>query len=199
MRRGKNFFRPGACGWVLLSVAWAMCGVVQAAEQWSVSRLMAQLGKTQARQYAYVEKKYVSFLKKPKISRGTLVYRAPATLEKNMAFPKQNRYRIVDNKLYIQKQGKQERQVQLHNYPELLILSESLVATFSGKQQVLEKYYQITLEGDRTAWKLVLKPTNAELAEQIKRVEIYGNDRALQRVVIKEQDGDKSDLTITAQ
>ncbi len=180
-------------------MAWLVSAAAPAAESWSVSKLMAQLENTRSQQYAYVEKKYVGFLKKPRLSKGTLIYRAPDTLEKQMSFPKQSRYRIVGNRLYIQKKGKKERQVLLHNYPELLILAESLLATFSGRQQVLEKYYQVRLEGDREAWKLLLKPTNSELAEQIRLVEIYGQGRTLKRVVIKEQDGDKSDLVITTQ
>ena len=168
-------------------------------DKWSPNSLMALLAKNSVKSYQFSEKKFYSFLKKPTEIHGVLLYKPPNVLEKNiLSLNKRASYRIIGNKLFINKAGKKERKVHLSNYPEVLALANSIRALFAGKLGVLQQFFDIELKGSPSNWTLVLTPTDIDLEEKIEFLEIKGANGTLKQIIIKETDGDKSILTLVA-
>ncbi len=179
----------------ILCFTW-LTGASQAQEVWNVEALLSQFASVSKHRYHYKETKHVAFLTDPIESEGILSFEMPNILEKIVTRPTNDQFRIVGDKLYIKKSGKQERKVYLSNYPEFLALAEGLRATFAGNHLELSKYYRMHLQGDRSNWTLHLIPVDIDLIKEIEFIEIKGQKKELKRVLVKEVDGDQSVLTV---
>ena len=168
-------------------------------DSWTTGSLMGLVAKSNVRRFRFSEDKFYSFLKKPAHTQGTLVYRKPDTLEKNIQTKgKIARYRIVGDELFIKKSDQKEKRVLLTHYPEVMALASSVRALIAGRIDVLKKFFDLELKGTRGNWTLTLTPTDIDLEEKIESLVITGIMGSLKKITIKETDGDKSVLTLVA-
>ena len=86
--------------------------------------------------------------------------------------------------------------VEERDYPVLQAFIESLRATLRGDLNTLRTFYSVNLEGDRTAWSMILKPKDNEMSSVIDSIHLSGVDSDLKRVEIHEVEGDRSLMSI---
>jgi hypothetical protein len=173
--------------WILLAGATA-----HAAEApWKLDQLMSALAGAQQHQSRFVEIRELALLQQPLKSKGTLRFRPPNTLIKQFDPPNGLYYEIDDNRLLIRKPDGVVEIVRLDNSPQLLAYVTALRAVVAGDAEQLRRYFGLSLNGNRDAWRLLLTPKAKELSRQIRNIEITGTGGNVGRFVVSEQGGDQ--------
>src|SRR5471032_2442199 len=113
---------------ILLLLAAGAAWPAQALE---LARLMQLLSESPSSEVAYVEKKFSALLSAPVVSSGTLVYRRPDVVEKNMAVPREESFRIAGQELTVTRKGASKR-IALSSEPLLMAFAASLRGVLSG-------------------------------------------------------------------
>lgn len=162
---------------------------------WSVDRLMATLARQPSGSARFVEKKYMAMLERPLESSGELRFVAPDRLEKRTLAPKPETLLVQGDMLTVERAGRSTT-IPLGNHPELAGFIESLRGTLAGNRQALEQYYRLALEGSARRWTLTLTPSDSRMAAAIAAIRIDGAGERLERVEIRQADGDRSVMTI---
>lgn len=175
------------------ALLWA--AVAQGAD-WDVGVLMDLLRSHPPGRARFNETKQVSILDRPLESSGELVFTPPDRLEKHTTSPGDERM-VVDRERMVVERGGRKQVLALRDYPQVAVLIESIRGTLAGDRAALERTYALALEGDARAWRLVLRPLDAELAKLVTRVVIEGAQARVQRVEIEQADGDRSLMQIT--
>ena len=169
----------------------------QPAPQWGLPALMKSLAEVRAQTANFVERKYMAVLTQPLESSGTLVYLAPAKLQKDTLKPKPQRLSVEGDKLTIE-DGSQDRSktLSLSEYPQIGAIVESIRATLAGDQKTLEQFYTIALTGSPAHWQLMLVPRDKKVQEMVKSIRVAGHDALVDEVETLEANGDRTDMTI---
>lgn len=177
------------------SAASAATAPARADAAWSVDRLMATLAGQPSGRARFVEKKYMAMLERPLESSGELRFVAPDRLEKRTLAPKAETLLVQGDMLTVERAGRKTT-IPLGNHPELAAFIESLRGTLAGNRQALEQYYRLALEGTAKRWTLTLTPSDSRMAAAIAAIRIDGAGERLERVEIRQADGDRSVMTI---
>jgi outer membrane lipoprotein-sorting protein len=167
------------------------------APQWGLPVLMKSLSEVRAQTANFVERKYMSVLTQPLEASGTLVYLAPAKLQKDTLKPKPQRLVVEGDKLTIE-DGSQDRSrtLSLADYPQIGAIVESIRATLAGDQKTLEQFYTVALSGNAAHWQLMLAPRDKKVQEMVKSIRVVGHDALIDEVETLEANGDRTDMTI---
>jgi hypothetical protein len=163
---------------------------------WDVGALMDLLRAHPPGRAHFDETRYVSILDRPLESSGELVFTPPDRLEKRVTSPGSESLVVDRERLVIDRAGRKQVMA-LADYPQVAALIESVRGTLAGDREALARTYTLALEGDARAWRLVLRPRDAALAQLVKHVEIQGCGAQVQRVAIEQADGDHSFMQIT--
>ena len=160
------------------------------------SELMALMAKVERSTVAFEETKEIAALTTPLVRRGTLRYVRPDRLEMAVDQPRFERLTIAGERLAIEtRKGKQ--QVDLSTLPVVAAWIESLRATLSGDLAGLERYFEWQLQGERSNWKLELRPRERRLADVVDRIDIGGREAQIARIAIEERQGDRTVLVLS--
>jgi outer membrane lipoprotein-sorting protein len=160
--------------------------------------LMAELAKNGPGTVRFTEIKSLAYLKQPIEQSGTLTYTAPARLERHTLAPREERFVIDADALVIERPAKGERlKVRLADYPAVRAFAESIRGTLAGDLAALKRFYRVELDGAWSDWRLILLPSDPQMAELVQRVRIGGTDGRVKRIEILETSGDRSVMTIT--
>jgi hypothetical protein len=169
-----------------------------AADGWDVTRLMQDLAQVKIAKGRFVERKYLGILTVALESTGTLVYIAPGRLEKHTLTPRDESLVLEGDRLTIEsQQQKRRRTLLLQDYPVIWMFVESIRSTLAGDLTLLQRFYEITLEGEERKWRLVLKPIDPKMLEVISEVRIGGSRSRVDSIEVFESGGDRSVMTIT--
>ena len=194
--------RPGWPGLARTALALATaCASVSSAPgaesgAWDLTQLMRQRARvTQARPH-FTEQRNSDLFERPLILSGTLRYYSPARVEKQIDKPFKERYVVDGDALRIERDGKRPRTVSLREHPALWAFVESFRATLAGNQSTLQRFYEISLEGDREHWRLLLRPRHERMRELVDSIKIEGSNADITAIEILEVGGDSSRLTI---
>jgi len=181
-----------------LAAGWIFAAQGQAdALPFDLSKLMAQLAKNGAGTVRFREVKSMAVLKQPIELSGTLTFAAPARLERHTLAPHEERFVIDGETLVIERPAKGERlHLRLSDYPAVRAFAESIRGTLAGDLVALRQYYRVELDGTWSDWRLILLPSDAQMAELVQRILIGGNDGQVRRIEILETGGDRSVMTI---
>jgi hypothetical protein len=161
-----------------------------------LNRLMTLLSQRQHGEADFTEKKYLSLLKKPLESSGVLIYDAPDHLEQRTTLPRAQTV-VLDHGIVTMQMGKRQRVLRLADYPQLAPLIDSIRATLAGDRAALERVFKLDLSGTLDQWQLRLQPRNAQLAANLKRIDMSGERDAVREVQVQQSDGDRSVMSIT--
>ena len=173
---------------LLASAAWP-------APAFDLARLMRILAETPSSEVPYVEKKFSALLTQPVVSSGTLVYRRPDVVEKNMAAPRRESYRIAGSELTLTRNGAQRR-IALSSEPLLAASAASLRGVLSGDAKQLGEYFRLALDGTESDWKLELMPIDEEVTRYVQRIVVSGRAGLVRSIEVREASGDRSVLTV---
>ena len=179
-----------ASGLVVLLLA---AGAAWPAPSFDLARLMALLAESPSAEVPYVEKKYSALLSEPVVSSGTLVYRRPDVVEKNMEAPRRERFRISGEELVVERKGAQKR-IALSSQPLLAVFAASLRGVLSGDAALLGEHFRLTLAGAELDWKLEMTPHDEEIARHVERVVVSGRAGRVGSIEVRETSGDRSVL-----
>jgi hypothetical protein len=179
----------------ILAILCAVIGYASPANALDLAELMRLLSQSPSSEVPYVEKKYSQLLSEPVVSSGTLVYRRPDVVEKNMKAPRQERFRIAGRELTVSRNGT-ERRIAISSEPPLAALAASLRGVLSGDAKQLGEYFRLALEGGESDWKLQLTPIDEEIAAYVRRIEVAGSGGRVRRIEVFEASGDRSVLTV---
>lgn len=180
----------------LHSLLWSLLllPLVCVAEPLSLSELMGLFSQVKQRSVSYTEQQYLDILDIPLESSGSLIFRAPDYLEKQVDNGGGS-YRVEGQQLQVEQNG-ELRSIALESYPALAAFVAAFRATLSGDLQTLQRYYRIDLQGEREAWSLSLTPTQREMARVVREIRIHGEGGRITLIETREQGGDNSRMRL---
>jgi Outer membrane lipoprotein carrier protein LolA-like len=164
------------------------------------SDLDAVMGLLAMRQHGrveFIEQQFLAVLDHPVESSGELRYDAPGHLEKRTLLPRPENLVLAGGVLTVERGG-HRHVLDLHRYPQIQPFVESIRATLAGDRSALERVFHVEFTGSVERWSLVLVPLDHQLARTVKQVQIDGSRDQLQRVEIRQADGDRSLMTLRA-
>ncbi len=179
-----------------------IAGVAKANEDWSLEELMQTMGEINSFTAGFEEIKDFAFFTDAVKVTGSLSYTKPSYLKREVTSPHQEVTIIEDDIIRIERErtgdndNTQKQQLSIDVHPAVRTLIESIRATFAGDIEVLQKYYQLTFDGDENAWHLVLDPQQDQVAEYVRQVEIFGSGREVNKIITIEADDSESEITI---
>jgi outer membrane lipoprotein-sorting protein len=179
----------------LAAVLAAATGSLAQAGNFDLVRLMQLLSLAPEAEVRYTEKKYSSLLAEPIVSTGTLSYRRPDTVEKNMTAPRNERFRIVGGDLVVVRNG-EERRFALSSQPLLSAFAASLRGVLAGDAALLRSHFRLALEGEEQGWRLELIPLEEEISRYVERITVSGRAGLIEQVEVREASGDRSVLQV---
>ncbi len=165
------------------------------ADGFDVARLMQLLGGSPEGEVAYTEKKYSSLLTEPVVSSGTLAFSRPDTVEKNIASPRKESFRIAGEELIVLRRGTEKR-YPLSSQPLLSAFAASLRGVLGGDAELLRRHYNLTLTGDELQWQLDMVPIAADITRYVKGISVSGHGGHIEIIEVRESSGDRSVLQV---
>lgn len=175
-----------ALGLALLAVACAARG-----EPLALDALMQRLAANGATATAFVETRESAALRRPLVASGELRYQPPATLERLVRAPVEERYLVVGDRVTVTRKGGDTFTLSLAAQPALAAFLESLRATLRGDAATLRRFYRVEAEGTLAAWELTLLPRDPAVAELVSVVRMRGAEGRLARMEVREASGDR--------
>jgi hypothetical protein len=180
-----------------IAAVGAMLLLMGAADISNFDRVMGALAERKHGHVSFTEKKFIAMLDKPVESSGELLYDAPDRLEKKTLKPKPEDLVLAGGVVSAQR-GKHHYTLDLKQYPQVLPFIESIRATLAGDRAALERVFKVDFGGDFEHWTLDLVPLDAKLAKTVEGIHIEGEKDFIHAVEIREADGDRSLMTISA-
>lgn len=165
------------------------------AQSFDLVRLMQLLSMTPTEEVRYTEKKYSSLLAEPVLSSGTLAFRRPDTVEKNMQLPRNERFIIIGEELVLMR-GNSERRLPLSSQPLLSAFAASLRGVLTGDAVLLRRHYQVLLEGEERSWRLELLPLESSTSRYVERILVTGQAGRIAQIEVRESNGDRSVMQV---
>jgi len=143
----------------------------------------------------FVEQQFLAVLDRPLESSGELLYDAPDRLEKRTLQPRPEDLVLAGGVLTAERGGRRHV-LDLHAYPQLQPFVESIRATLAGDRGALERIFHLDFAGSPERWRLTLVPLDRQTARTVAQVQIDGSRDQLQKVEIRQADGDRSLMTL---
>jgi len=190
MISGKIMPEPRTVLFLLL-----LCLTQNANADFSLDALMAQFSKTTYGNAQFREEKQMAVLETPLILEGTLSYRAPDYLRKEVQQPEHSLFEITGDLLRIETETEQQT-LSLDTHPLIRAFAESYRATLSGDGVMLRQYFETELTGTLDNWTLRLLPKDDQVRSHIKVIFIMGSGNQIYSTKTVEVTGDFSVMTI---
>jgi outer membrane lipoprotein-sorting protein len=182
--------------WLLAALCLSHAAVAQPDARWGLSELMQELRSVKSARGKFVERKYLAVLSEPLELSGTLAYTAPGRLEKRTLQPRAERLLLEGNTLTVEDQ-KRRRSYALDQNPPVWAFVESIRSTLAGDLETLNRFYDVRLDGERSAWRLTLKPSEPAMQGMVSEIRIGGRGAWVDAIEILDAGGDRSVMTIT--
>ena len=160
-----------------------------------LDEIMGLLATRQHGRVEFIEQQFLAVLKRPIESSGELRYDAPSRLEKRTLKPRTETLVLSGGILTVER-AHSRRVTDLHAYPQVLPFVESIRATLAGDRGALERVFHLDFAGSLERWSLVLVPLDSKVKQAVAQVRIDGMRDQLQRVEIRQPDGDRSLMTL---
>jgi hypothetical protein len=144
---------------------------------------------------SYTEVQQLAMLERPLESSGELLYDAPDRLEKRTLKPRPETL-LLEHGVLSARRGRHSYRLEVSAYPQVAPLVESIRATLAGDRATLERLFRVQFDGSLEHWTLTLAPLDAALARVVRDIRIAGERDAVRTVEIRQQDGDRSLLSL---
>ena len=181
---------------LLIALALSHATPAQSEVRWGLPELMQELRAVKSAHGRFVERKYLAALSAPLELSGTLAYTAPGRLEKRTLQPRAERLLLEGNTLTLEDQ-KRRRSYALEQNPPVWAFVESIRSTLAGDLETLNRFYDVRLEGERSAWRLTLRPSEPSMQSMVSEIRIGGRGAWLEAIEVLDAGGDRSVMTIT--
>lgn len=160
-----------------------------------LGELMRLLAERKHGHVTFTEVHVLGVLQRPLHSSGELLYEAPDRLEKRTLKPQPEDMVLSGDVVTIHRRGSTHT-LDLARHREIAPWIESIRATLAGDRSALERYFHVGYSGELAHWKLVLVPRQSAGKSAIAEVRIEGSGATLHQLEIRQNDGDRSVMTI---
>jgi len=168
-----------------------------APSKWTVEVLMNLLKEQRENSVPFREATYSSFLTEPLIARGVLKFVPPDRLEKLITSPFHERYVVEGDRVTFESERKGvKRTISLEEYPALRGFVEAFRSSLNGDVVQLRQVYEVTLDGSREEWTLLLRPRELSGKSVVDYILLTGSDGRVATIAIRSPDGDRSVMTL---
>ena len=103
----------------------------------------------------------------------------------------------IDGDEVVIRHGSDEERLQLADEPVLAALVLPFRATLAGDVDALKAAFELTVEGDQHAWRMLLTPRQTRVAAVVSQIVLQGGDGQLEGVTIEERNGDRTVMRLT--
>ena len=171
--------------------------LIDASPEWTVEMLVSLLKDHREPSVAFDEVTYSSVLTAPLKARGLLRFTPPSTMEKVITDPFRERYVIEGDRVMFESERKQvKRTISLEDFPVLRSFVDAFLATFTGDASKLQKAYEVTIDGTRAKWTLLLRPRGTTGEPLVDYILFTGSEGLVATIAIRSPDGDRSVMTL---
>lgn len=160
-----------------------------------LNEVLAQLALRKHGHAEFIEQKFISSLDRPLESSGELRFDAPDHLEQRTLKPRAEAL-VLDNGTLTVDRGRTHRVMDIHEFPQVEPLVESIRATLAGDRAALERLFRLEFSGGISRWTLTLVPLQSKVKQMVSQVKIDGVRDQLIKVEIRQTDGDRSLMTL---
>jgi hypothetical protein len=172
---------------------------------WNVEQLLESLAKNRQAEVRFEETAFSNLLTKPLKTQGVLRFTPPATLEKHVTAPYDERYLVEGDKVLIEskKKGSERKSISrtlsLQDYAVLRAFVEAFRSTLANDAVTLRRYYHVTLQGEPRRWVLILRLLDKAVQEMVESIQFSGEGEQVSSIEILAPDGDRSVMVITTE
>jgi Outer membrane lipoprotein carrier protein LolA-like len=160
-----------------------------------LDEVLAQLAVRKHGHVEFIEQKFIATLDRPIESSGELRFDAPDHLEQRTLKPR-SEILILDGGTLTVDRGRTHRSMDMHAFPQVEPLVESIRATLAGDRAALERLFHLEFTGSAARWTLTLVPLESKVKQLVAQVKIDGVHDQLIKVEIRQTDGDRSLMTL---
>jgi outer membrane lipoprotein-sorting protein len=161
----------------------------------ALDTLLANLAKSPGLFAKFHEERSIALLVAPLKSDGTLHFARKHGLARHTLSPSKQSVLLADDTLSFW-DGKRTETVQLRSAPGLRAFADGFRMILGADRKGLEKNFRLRLEGaPEAAWTLQLAPIDAQLAKMVRGIEVTGQGIVLQKLVVRETNGDTTTTT----
>lgn len=170
----------------------------EGSQAWTAERLLDLLATNRQAEARFEETTFSPLLTEPLKTRGILRVTPPATLEKHVTAPQDERYLIKgDTVVFEGKRNGVNRSLSLQDYPALRGFVEAFRSTLTNDVVTLKRLFDVTLQGEPRRWALILRPLDTAVQELVESVRFSGEEAHIRRIEILAPDGNRSVMVIT--
>jgi hypothetical protein len=168
-----------------------------AGPDWTVEALMVLLKEQHDRTVPFQEATYSSLVTEPLMASGELRFFPPDRLEKVITSPSHERYVVEGDRVTFESQRKGvKRTISLEEYPALRSFVEAFRSSLNGDAARLRQVYEVTLQGSRGKWTLLLRPREPTGNSVVDYILLSGSEGRVATIAIRLPDGDRSVMTL---
>jgi hypothetical protein len=171
------------------------------AQAGELEKLFALFAAQGERRTAFVERRHSVLFRNPPESRGTLYFKPPALLEREVVSPRREQVRIDAENVSLRTEGDDgkvtERKVSLTSIPQLANLVLTIRATLAGDLATLRRMYQIEIKEPLPRWRVEMVPIDEPVAGAVTAISMAGNRGEVERIQFTETTGDRTELLLT--
>jgi len=180
-----------------LSLALGVAAQPAAAQELATAELMRRLAAVESSRATFVETRHSALLKEPLVLRGTLTYRRPASLEKRVEQPYEERVAIDGDVLLVENRRGRKLKTSVSGSPGIAALVAGIRATRAGDLAALERHFEVKVTGRAERWSMALKPFDNEVVHHVAAIVVSGAAGRITRVEVQEAGGDRSVMDIS--
>jgi hypothetical protein len=184
-----------------LLVALTAPAVPARAQVEDLDKLFALFASLGERRKAFVERRHSVLFRNPPEARGTLYFKPPALLEREVVSPRHEKIRIDAESVTLWTEGDDgkvlERKASLATIPQLANLVLTIRATLAGDLATLRKMYRVTLQAPLPRWRVELTPIDEPVAGAVSAIVMSGDRGEVERITFTETSGDRIELLLS--
>lgn len=166
------------------------------ADGFPLAQLMVKLAAVPQRRATFQEQRRFAALSEPLLSRGHLLYRRPAFLEKVTDWPQPERLVVDGPWLTLTQSNDPPRVIDLRSQPELRAMIDGLRGALAGDLAGLQERFRIDAAGSLAAWTLDLAPRDDRAARFLRSLRLTGRDDAITELRLVQANGDEQWMQI---
>ena len=170
----------------------------QTTKAFDLDALMALLAQRKSGEARFTEERTVTGFDSPLRASGTLSFSAPDRFSRETLEPRRERLEVVGNQLRLERSGR-VRTLALDAVPELAALVEGLRGTLTGNAALLRRHFEVRVGGQASLWTLTLSPLDAQLAVQVRQLQLAGAGADLRSVDLQLAGNERSLMLIEPQ
>jgi hypothetical protein len=166
-----------------------------------LDKLFALFATQGERRKAFVERRHSVLFRNPPETRGTLYFKPPTLLEREVTSPRREKVRIEGENvtLWTEDEGGKvlERKASLATIPQLANLVLTIRSTLAGDLATLRKMFRVTLQAPLPKWRIELTPIDEPVANAVSMITMSGDRGEVDRIQFTETSGDRTELLLS--